>query len=326
MKSKWIALCLVCFMLPCATDAFAADKGVYIAKWIDQGDDWYKSDEGKKIIANILAWQNPNGGWFKSYDTMSARPAEIKPTDHGLAPKTDSGEVWAAVSTIDNDATYTELRILARAVRVTGNEAAKASFMKGLQFLFDSQYPNGGWPQRFPLQKNYGRYITFNDGAMVGVVMLMRDVAQSHPDFAFVEEATRTKCQESFDRQQHHEVTFEPMGARSFELPSLCTSESAGITLLLMEIKQPEERVKTAVEASEKWFAANAIHGKGYPKLTGPQYENGYDRLPMDDPSAPPLWARFYSMETGKPMFVDRDGSQHDVVTELGYERRTGYA
>lgn len=39
-----------------------------------------------------------------------------------------------------------------------------------------------------------------------------------------------------------------------------------------------------------------------------------------------PLWARFYHLETGRPLFVDRDGLPRDSYNDLSAERRSGYA
>ena len=52
----------------------------------------------------------------------------------------------------------------------------------------------------------------------------------------------------------------------------------------------------------------------------------GVDRVVVADPSAPPLWARFYTIGTNKPFFSDRDGIAKDSLAEIGYERRNGYA
>ncbi len=159
------------------------------------------------------------------------RPATMPINPHD-GPPGDDDVVWHAVSTFDNDATHTELRIVARAYRVLGDPRYRDSFERGLQYIFRSQYANGGWPQRFPLQENYGRYITFNDNAMTDNMTLLKDVIDKKPDFAFVSEAEREQCEESFDRgiscilkcqvvqngkltvwcQQHDEVTFEPRG------------------------------------------------------------------------------------------------------------------
>jgi len=41
---------------------------------------------------------------------------------------------------------------------------------------------------------------------------------------------------------------------------------------------------------------------------------------------AEPIWARYYSIDKGTPIFGDRDKTIHDDVNELTLERRNGYA
>ena len=43
------------------------------------------------------------------------------------------------------------------------------------------------------------------------------------------------------------------------------------------------------------------------------------------DASAPPLWARFYDIDTNQPIFCDRDGVAKRQLGEIGHERRNGY-
>ena len=52
----------------------------------------------------------------------------------------------------------TEIQFLAR----VGNHAA---VLRGLDYTFAAQFPNGGWPQVWPLEGGYHDAITFNDGA-----------------------------------------------------------------------------------------------------------------------------------------------------------------
>lgn len=321
-------------------------KPLAIEHWRGSSDTWFATAEGRQIIANIISWQEANGGWHKSYDTTVPRSQAKREADGGAGPPSDGVSVWQQASTIDNDATYTELRLLARAFAATGDEAAKASFEKGMQFVLTMQYPNGGFPQRFPLQKNYGRHITYNDGAMVGVMRLLRDAAKGEGAFAFVPAAEREKYQAAYDKgiecilatqivqdgqltvwcQQHDEVTLKPASARSYELPSLCSAESADITMLLMEVETPSDRVKKAVEGAVNWFEKTRIKGKYYSRLRGPAYEKGYDRQVTDDATSPGIWPRFSELGTNKPLFVDRDGSIKADVKDVSYERRTGYA
>ena len=60
--------------------------------------------------------------------------------------------------------------------RATNNQIYLDAFNKGLDYLFAAQYAsNGGWPQIYPTPSlAYQRHITFNDGAMVHVLSLLR--------------------------------------------------------------------------------------------------------------------------------------------------------
>jgi len=72
--------------------------------------------------------------------------------------------------------------------------------------------------------------------------------------------------------------------------------------------------------------AASKLLGIRTQRVTGPQYENGRDTIVVDDTNAPPLWARFYDLETGKPFFCSRDGIKRATLGEISRERRNGYA
>jgi PelA/Pel-15E family pectate lyase len=50
------------------------------------------------------------------------------------------------------------------------------------------------------------------------------------------------------------------------------------------------------------------------------------DKKIVRDDSAPPLWARFYEIETDRPIFAGRDGVKKYDLAEIEAERRNGYA
>ncbi|MCA8988876.1 MAG: pectate lyase, partial [Planctomycetaceae bacterium] len=117
---------------------------------------------------------------------------------------------------------------------------------------------------------------------------------------------------------QHHAETLEPVLARSYEHPSLSGAESAGILMFLMNLKDPSPEVIEAVRAGAAWFEASRIEGYRYQKSkTGAAL--------VEDSQAEPLWARFYEIETNRPIFSDRDGIIKYDLQEIGSERRGGY-
>src|SRR5687768_11493358 len=126
--------------------------GAGVGTHLKQNDDWFRSDEAKRIAANILSWQAPRGDWPKNSNTT--------------VPFT--GDRAKATGTFDNGATTDELRFLARMVDATKDTNYSAPFLRGLNHILQAQYPNGGWPQYSPPPKDkYHRHITFNDGSML---------------------------------------------------------------------------------------------------------------------------------------------------------------
>jgi PelA/Pel-15E family pectate lyase len=119
--------------------------------------------------------------------------------------------------------------------------------------------------------------------------------------------------------QQHDPLTLEPVGARNFEPPSLSTAESARILQFLMYLPERSEAVRAAVRDGVAWLQATAIEDHAW-------IETGHGRELVASPGAPPVWARYVSLQTGRPIFGDRDKSIHDDVMELSPERRNGYA
>ena len=298
---------------------------------------WYSTVEGQNVIANIISWQNADGGWDKAYDAATRRPEAVTPA---------SRQARRQSSTIDNDATTSELLLLARATTHTGNEIARTTFDRGIEYLLEAQYRNGGWPQRFPLQKNYGRYITFNDAAMVNVLELSYSISSGGSEFEFVDESRRKRCAAAFERgiecilrcqitvqgeltgwcQQHDELTLAPVGARSFELPGIASYETCRIILLLMKIERPSLQVKKAVHAGVTWLDRSKFLGKRLVRKLDPARPGEQDAEFIDDPAAPPTWARFYDIDTNRPFFCGRDGQKKWSMAEIESERRGGYA
>ena len=87
-------------------------------------------------------------------------------------------------STIDNDATITQIRVLARvSFRHARRAGSRQALDAGVDYLLRAQYKNGGWPQYFPLRKDYSRHITFNDNAIVNVLTLLSEIRDRRAPF-----------------------------------------------------------------------------------------------------------------------------------------------
>lgn len=292
---------------------------------------WYAVDEATRIANQVLVYQRDNGGWEKNVDmaAMLTQPERTKLFTE--KSKTDT--------TIDNGATTTQLQYLAKVITAKNIETHKAGFFKGIDFLLAMQYENGGFPQYFPVKKDYSRHITYNDNAMINVLKLLRDIANKKEDYLFVDEERRLKAAKSVEKAipvllktqvvingkktiwgaQHDEVTFRPAPARAFEPISLTAGESVGIVKFLMLDAKPSAEVVNAIESAVRWFEASKINGIRWER-------KGSETAVVKDKAAPPIWARFYQIETMKPIFIGRDAIIKYDVMQIEPERRNGYA
>lgn len=298
---------------------------------------WYQTDEAARIADQVVLYQKENGGWEKNID-MAAMLTEAE--KKRLPAEKNEGE------TIDNGATYTQLRFLGKVITASLLKTTppnnfpkyKDSFNKGLDYLFAAQYANGGFPQFFPLRKGYYSHITFNDDAMIGVLKLLREVAKKYDDFKFVDEARCAKSEQAIEKAiplilktqieidgvktvwaaQYDETTLKPAAARKFEPVSLTAGESVGIVRFLMLDDKPSAEKIAAIESAIAWFRANQIKGVRWERIKG-------ENTVVKDANAPPIWARFYEIETMKPIFIGRDSVIRYDVSEIEPERRNGY-
>ncbi len=125
---------------------------------------------------------------------------------------------------------------------------------------------------------------------------------------------------------QHDAQTLAPVTARTYELPSFSGSESVKLVRYLMSVPAPTPPVIASIDAAVAWLRAHALTGIRVERRPDPATARGYDLFVVDDPKAPLLWARFYDLETAKPIFVGRDGIKREKLSDIEYERRTGYS
>lgn len=300
-------------------------------------DSWYSTEEAAHVADNVLLYQLSCGGWPKNEDMSLPLSSDQK--EHLAQAKAANEE-----ATIDNGATTTELHFLASIYRFTNDIRYKKAFGDGLDFLFKLQLSNGGWPQ-FYHKKGYAQHITYNDDAMLNVMLLLQKVASKDSSLeGLVDDSLAIKASKAFDKgvycilktqvvvngvptvwcAQHDEVTLLPAKARAYELISLSGKESVGLTNLLMSIKNPSSEVVNAVKCAIAWLEKVKIKGKRMEYYTNAQGLK--DRHLVDDPTAEPLWARFYDLEDMHPYVCDRDGIKKNSLDEIGYERRMGYS
>jgi len=340
---EWIVTGLLCiFAVATVSGAESKKRPVTPIPWercLSQIGEFYTSDEAIRIADNVLLYQRNTGGW-KNTDMARVLSDKDKAGLRKAKNKEDC--------TLDDGATHTQMRYLARVYDATKLERFKEAFLRGVDYLLEAQYANGGWPQRYPWERQpeYSRYITFNDGAMLGAMSVLRNITKKKHPYTFVDEHRRKKAEKAVQKgiecilkcqiivngrrtawcQQHDEKTFEPRPARIYEKVSICGAESVGVVQFLMSIDNPNPEVIEAVQGAVTWFDHTRLTGIRQINKPDESKEDGYDNVIIKDAMAPPMWARFYEIGTNRPIFCGRDGKIKSRLTEIEHERRIHYA
>jgi len=84
--------------------------------------------------------------------------------------------------------------------------------------------------------------------------------------------------------------------------------------------------VVEAIESAVAWLEQAQLRGIRVVEKPEPALPKGYDKVVIEDASAPPIWARFYEIGTDRPIFSGRDGVIRYRLAEIEHERRVGYA
>lgn len=313
---------------------------------LDREPAWYGTAEAAAIADTILSFQTPSGGWSKNQNRSGPKRLPGQRYSNNAETMTvGSGSFdeprdryWTFVGTLDNDATHTEIRFLARVNQQRPSDAYRAAILRGIGYLLMAQYPNGGWPQNYPLEGGFHDGITFNDEAVTEAARLLQDVAAASPDFAFVPAPMRRRAAAAAARavdlilaaqvkvdgrltvwpQQADALTLAPISARNYEPRGLASAESAGVLLFLMQQPRPTPAMKAAIEAGIAWLKAHTLRDHAFTMTPD-------GRKLIAQPGAGPLWSRVYDIATGRPIFGDWGKTIHDDVNEISRGRRNGY-
>jgi len=135
-------------------------------------DEYYY--ESAKKIANALIWgQLPCGGWNYAFDFAGENSLKQWYATVGKSGwRLEEFQHYYGNATFDDSGTMQAAKFLLRMYVEKYDPVYRSPLEKVIHFVLESQYPGGGWPQRFPLmydhpfqgKKDYSSFITLNDG------------------------------------------------------------------------------------------------------------------------------------------------------------------
>ena len=301
----------------------------------DTPESWFASDEAKALADAAISYQTPTGGWSKGIDYQAG------PRAPGTHWTNSQGDAWHYCGTFDNRSTTEQLKLLAGVYSTTKREDVRAALQRGLDYVFEAQYPNGGWPQNYPIESGYHEAITLNDNAMVHILEVLLTLMQKKPPFTFADEALGQRAQAAFERgidcltamqvkidgkatvwcAQHDPLSLAPEHARTKEPPSLSGGESAEVVRFLMRKAPITDATKAMISSAVAWFESHKLTG-----LRKTKNAEGKTDYVEDASSKEVYWARFYDLKTSRAIFPgSQDGINYPTFGEMAAKNKVAY-
>lgn len=219
------------------------------------GDVQYSKAAGEVATA-LIAAQHSSGGWNYVYDFAGRESLdEWYRTVAQNAWRMEEFHLHPDSATFDDAVTAEATQFLLRMQVERATPEVSAAVTRAIQFVQMSQYPNGGWPQRFPLASDYTRLVTFNDdvlGENIKTLLMVynalgRADARSNLRAAMDSVVAMQQPAPQAGWGLQHDLQGKPAAARSFEPAALAThTTAANIALLIMFHELTADRKYTA--------------------------------------------------------------------------------
>ncbi|HEX8502036.1 MAG TPA: pectate lyase [Pyrinomonadaceae bacterium] len=208
-------------------------------------------DAARRAADALVYGQRPEGGWhyFIDFDPRGTEEwyrAEASRFKWGY----EEYRHYYGNATFDDANSAEAARYLLRFYAATLEPAYHPPVVKALDFFVRAQYPNGAWPQRYPLSRefshdgfpDYTSFYTLNDGAAAANVLTLVAGYELLGDERYLEAAKRgvdfmiavqgPEGQAAW-AEQYDPKTSEPAAARTHEPAGFVVRESAEIVQLL---------------------------------------------------------------------------------------------
>jgi len=283
---------------------------MFLEAYKKTGDAYYL--DKTKEVANALIWgQHPSGGWhyFIDFDMTGVRDFY----DNVLSKCWGWEEYYHYYGncTFDDSVSSGVTHFFLDLYMTTLDPAYRVPLIKALDFIIESQYPNGAWPQRYPLKYDYPHdghgdytsFYTFNDSVIQDNIYLLLEAWQKLGDEAYRDAAHRgmdfvmlaqlPAPQAGWGQQYDTNMNSAP--ARAYEPASVMPGQTRACIYDLMNFYQitGNRKYLRGIPAAIEWL------------------ENSY--LPKDHITADSrqgvTHATFYELGTNRPLYAHREGT-----------------
>ena len=273
---------------------------LYLDAYHATGDEYYYL-AADKVAGALIRGQHRSGGW--NYFIDFAGPSSTRhwyETIGKNAWRMEEFQHFADNATFDDMGTSEAAQFLLRLYLEKQDPKYRPALERAVNFVLDSQYPSGGWPQRWPYDPGYPEYqayITFNDDVAAENVKFLLMVYQHLGDTRALESIRRGMDIYVVTQQAapqagwalQHTLDLKPAGARSYEPRALATHTTAANVEQLMNFYRMtgDRRFLARIPEAIAWLESVRL----------PEPRNGRSH------------PTYVEIGTNRPIYVHRRGS-----------------
>jgi PelA/Pel-15E family pectate lyase len=267
----------------------------------------YFYEVAAKTAAALIWGQSTNGGWNYMMDFAGDRSLKNWYSTIGKNGwRLEEFQHYYGNDTYDDDVSSDAARFLLRMYLEKFDPKYKPALDKAIRFMLNSQYPNGGWPQRYPLKYDFNKaghpdytsFYTFNDDVIWENVNFLIQCYVTLGDETLLEPINRGMDFYLLSQRgngawgQQYNMQMEVAGARTYEPAAYLPRATYANSFLLMKFYQytGDRRYLARIPEAIKWLEKV--------RLPEAMTQNGRYTHPL-----------FVEVGTDKPIFVHRKGS-----------------
>lgn len=288
---------------------------LFIDAYHATGNEYYY--QAAEQVARALIWgQLDCGGW--NYLIDFAGETSIKEWYATIGKngwRLEEFQHYYGNATFDDEATSGPAFFLLRLYLEKHDPQYKVPLEKAINFVLESQYPIGGWPQRYPLKYDYPRngypdyssFITLNDDVHRNNVELLIMCYQTLGNPKLLEPIRRAMNCILLLQQGHPQAGWswqfttdlQPAGARTYEPTGLYSSATYSCIEMMMDYYEYTGETKFLARIPG---AIDFLESIKLPK----EMHQLYPRKLQSDQE---LFPSCVELETNEPLYVHRTGS-----------------
>lgn len=266
------------------------------------GDDYYYR-AAAQVADALIRGQHRSGGWSYFIDFNGPAHTERWYATIGRnAWRMEEFQHYSDNATFDDAGTSEAMQFLLRIYLERRDERFRPALDKAIDFVLASQYPIGGWPQRWPHDDRFPAYaddITFNDDVAAEnirfLLMVYRSLGETRVKDAIVRGMNVFLVTQQGQPQPgwglQYTLDLQPAGARTYEPRALVTHTTAANVRQLMNFYRLTGDSKFLARIPEALDWLESL------------------RLPPDPSRRGRDFPTFVEIGTNRPLYVHRRGS-----------------